>query len=332
VYCTNRADALVAEGVALHDKGLYEDALKKYDAALAIKKEHYLANYEKSYTLLSLKRYEESITLSKYILTNFQDGSDNMSVYINYGNCLDYLGKAGEAIMKYDEGIKKYPDAGLIYFNKAITQYGMKRVGDGIETDKLSIKKNPYHASSHHFMSVAVGKSNKVLSLLASLAFLAIEQEGERAEYHLSNAETMIGMNVKKTGDNSTTITLSLPDEKNKNTADDFHMVELSMSLSVALNQDKKYEKETPVERMERNLGMVFSSLGVGQKDGKGFGWTYYAPFFTELNHQKYVNTFCHIIYTSSGDEKNNKWLTENAGKVDEFKQWFKNYTWNKEG
>ena len=104
------ADLLVKEGVTLFDNGRYEEALGKYNAALAIDKDHYLANYEKAYTLISLKRYEESLTLSKYILTNFPDGSDNMAVYVNYGTCLDYLGKADEAIAKYDEGIRKYPD------------------------------------------------------------------------------------------------------------------------------------------------------------------------------------------------------------------------------
>src|SRR5439155_24387023 len=110
-----------------------------------------------------------------------------------------------------------------------------------------------------------------------------------------------------------------------------FHMAEVSMSLSAALSTDKKYKNETPVEKMERNLEMVFSSLSLGQKDGKGFGWTYYAPFFVELNHKKYLNTFCHLIYSSSDDPQNKKWLGDNSSKVTEFNDWFKSYAWNKQ-
>ncbi|HEY6503844.1 MAG TPA: tetratricopeptide repeat protein [Chitinophagaceae bacterium] len=326
------ADALVKEGVALHDKGLYDEAIKKYDAAIAIDKDHYLAYYEKSYSLMMAKKYEDCIGLSKYILTTFKDGPENKSVYINYGTCYDYLGKPKESLEIYDEGIKKYPDVGLLYFNKAVTLYGTQNIPAAIETIKLSIRKSPYHASSHHFMSVAVGNSNKVYSLLASLTFLAIDQESERAKYHLSNAETVIGSNVKKTGEKSTTITLVMPDEKNKNAEDQFRMVEMAMSLSSALNSDDKYKNETRVERMERNLEMVFSQLKGNIKDGKGFGWSYYATFFADLYSKKYQNIFSHMIYSSANDAANEKWLEDNKDKVTEFKEWFKSYNWNNKG
>ena len=46
---------LVKEGVALNDQGDYEGAIKKYDEALAIDKDDYIANYEKSFTCLYAK-------------------------------------------------------------------------------------------------------------------------------------------------------------------------------------------------------------------------------------------------------------------------------------
>jgi hypothetical protein len=322
-------DIIVKEGVTLHDQGFYDAAIRKYDSALALDKNHYLANYEKSYTLLVLKKYDECIVLSKYILENFKNGPDNMAVYVNYGSCLDWSGKSEAAIAIYNEGITKYPAEGLLYFNKAITLYGASKIEEAMEADKLAIINNPYHSSAHLLLGVALGSSNKVYGLLAILTFLAIEQEGDRAKQHLEYAEKLIGLNVKKTGEKNTSITLSLPD-KDKNAPDDFHMVEVSMSLSAALGEDEKYKNETRVERMKRNLEMVFSSLSVGQKEGKGFGWTFYAPFFVELNHKKYLETFCHIIYTSADDKENNKWLENNQAKVKEFNDWFRSYGWNK--
>jgi len=188
---------------------------------------------------------------------------------------------------------------------------------------------NPYHASSHHLLSIAV-YNNNVYSLLASLMFLMIEPTGKRGEYHLQNAETLIGLNVKKTGEKSTTITMAMPDEKKKKSEDDFRSVEVAMSLSAALNHDEKNKDETPVERMKRNLEMVFSMLSVRSKDGKGFGWTYYGSFFAELNKENFLDTFCHKIYASTADVENNKWLESNTDKLKELNDWFKSYDWNK--
>ncbi|MDP4263573.1 MAG: tetratricopeptide repeat protein [Bacteroidota bacterium] len=322
-------DSFMQEAAALRSKGLYEEAIRKYDSLLVIDKNDYSANYEKSYTFWIMKKYDECIRLSKFILENYKEGSANYAVYIQYGSCLDLTGKPGEALAIYDEGIKKYPATGLLYFNKAITLYGVNRIAEAIETDKLSIMKNPYHASSHHLLSTALGTSNKVYGLLASLTFLAIEPEGERAQYHLANAETLIGLNVKKTGEKTTSITLSFPKEENKDAPDDFHTVEVGMSLSAALNESDKNKKETPVERMYRNLEMVFSSLSTHLGEGKGFGWTYYAAFFSDLYHKEYLNTFCHIIYSSANNAENNKWLENNQAKVNEFNDWFKTYAWN---
>src|SRR5215217_2206656 len=112
-FAQQTPQSLVKEGTALNDKGLYDEAIAKYDAALAQDKNYYLAYYEKAYTLMMQKKYDESIELSKFILSNFKDGSENGSVYINYGTCLDYQGKPEKAIAAYNDGIKAYPKLAL---------------------------------------------------------------------------------------------------------------------------------------------------------------------------------------------------------------------------
>ena len=107
IFSQQDLDALVKEGVTLHDSGQYEEALSKYNAVLAVDKNHYLANYEKSYTLMALRKYEECIEISKFLLKSFPDGNSNAAVYINYGTCFDLLGKAKQAVSIYNDGIKK---------------------------------------------------------------------------------------------------------------------------------------------------------------------------------------------------------------------------------
>lgn len=71
-YCQD-GETLVKEGVKLHDSGKYEEAINKFDAAIALNKNNYRAYYEKSYSLLAANKLKESSEVSKYILKNFKD-------------------------------------------------------------------------------------------------------------------------------------------------------------------------------------------------------------------------------------------------------------------
>ncbi len=76
---------LIEEGVALHDKQDFEGAIKKYDEVLAIDKNNYLAQYEKSLTLMYMKRYDECIALCKWLLEKDPKNELTPSVYVSYG-------------------------------------------------------------------------------------------------------------------------------------------------------------------------------------------------------------------------------------------------------
>jgi hypothetical protein len=81
------------------------------------------------------------------------------------------------------------------------------------------------------------------------------------------------------------------------------------------MNHSDENKNETRIDRMKRNLESIFAMLSETKKE-KGFGWEYYAPFFTDLKKKGYLDVYCHIIYFSVGDGINNKWLEDNTTKV----------------
>lgn len=316
--------ALIEEGIALHDEGKFDEAIKKYDEAIAINPNRYLAYYEKIFSQIKAGKYEDCIELSKTTLKKFPDSTLNGGIYINYGTAYDMLKMPDHAIKIYDEGIKKYPKEGLLYFNKAITLYGMGKMKEAMEIAEKSVKTNPLHASSHNMIS-KLAEKNRVYSMLASLCLLAIEPTGQRAKAHLALVEAAINANVEKKDDKTINITMFMPDDKGKKEDNNFRTVEVMMGLTAAASHTDEHKNETRIERMKRNLESIFAMLSESKKE-KGFGWVFYAPFFHDLKDKGYLDTYTHLIYASSDDGDNEIWLENNEVKLKEFTQWLKNY------
>lgn len=318
---------LVKDGIKLHDEGKYKEAISKYDEAIALDPGMYLAYYEKAFSLMSDEQYEECIKICKASLKKFPDGEENAGIYISYGTSYDMMKKPEKAIEIYEEGIKKFPRSALLHYNKAITLYNLGKAGEAEKSIEQSIINNPNHASSHQMLSVLHEKSNRMYSLLASLYFMGIEPTGKRAEGRLTITEDLMGVNVKKEEGKGLTLTISLPEDKKA--PNQFQNLEILLAVGVSLGQEELFKNETKPEKMNRLVSVIISFLSDEEKKGTGLGWDFYAPFFRQLKEKDYVETYCHTIYMTAGDEANDKWMGDHRDKVEEYWKWVNNY-WKK--
>src|SRR6478609_4238910 len=78
------AEKKVDEGVGHHDKGEYDLAIIKYNEALVIDKDNLLALAEKALTLISLKKFEESIDCCKLAIARHPGDNGLRNVYVTY--------------------------------------------------------------------------------------------------------------------------------------------------------------------------------------------------------------------------------------------------------
>lgn len=319
---------LIEEGVALHDKQDFEGAIKKYDEALAIDKNNYLAQYEKSLTLMYVKRYDECIALCKWLLEKDPKNELTPSVYVTYGSVTDDKGDAKGAVKVFDKGIKQFPNNYLLYYNKGLTLNSMGETEAALETLQKGVQCKPLHASAHNAMAAIALQQNKIKALLPTIVFLAIEPEGSRAAANLKRMDAILNSNVQKKDDKNVVISLSpaVLDSKDKmNEA--YRSVELMMSLASAMDYDEKHKDETPSARLNRKLDLVIASLGRADKE-KDFFVAFYGPFLSEMKSKGLLETYCHLAYASATDETNHQWLKEHTPDVDMFYQWLRIYQW----
>lgn len=310
---------LIKEGVALHEKGDYEAAIAKFDRALILAPNDFNANYEKSASLLFARQYNESILLSKWLIENYQNKPDLRGVYINLGNAYDDQGIADSALMMYNEGIKKFPEFHLLYFNKALTYARQKNWDTAYALFHQSLERAPSHASSLYYAALLEEKENKVAAIIGSLVFLAIEPEGKRAK---SIYEYLFSI-FHSYGKNTNAALLTDTSGKRKN---NFSLVESKLASPLAELFTDSANLKTDVEKLalviERMSETVFSS----QKKGTGIFWETYVPFFNEMKQQNLVETFAHIASITSGNEENIQWINQNQEKLKTFYQWMQKF------
>lgn len=328
------ADNLVSEGVALHDKGEYKKALAKYEEALGFDKENLLALAEKAYTLTAIGRHEEAVASAQKAIAAHPGDEGLKTVYITCGNAYDAMKKADKALEMYDAGLRQFPDFYLLHFNKGVTQAIAGKYEPAVFSFQQAIANNPKHVGSHNGLArMLYAQTENIPAILAFSRFLVIEPEGNRAKENLGFLQNLLGGDVKKTGQNQFAITMPSADSsaEGKPKVNNFDGIALTLSMAAILDGDKKFKKETPVERMTRKLGLICSMMKETKSANTGFYWTYYAPYFIEMKDKDLVETFAYIAHASTEKPEVLKWLKKHQSEVDAFYKWSEAYTWQKE-
>jgi tetratricopeptide (TPR) repeat protein len=331
---SQEAEKLITEGVELNDKGDFAGAIAMYDKAFELDSNNFYAYSEKAYTLIGLEKYSESIENCQKAIALYPNQKGLDMVYITYGNALDLLKKPDESIKIYNEGIRLFPKFHMLFYNKAITLAGLEKTEEAIVNLHKSMSLNPKHAGSQNAIAqLEYQNSHKIPALLAYSRFLIIEPQGQRAEANLKALQSIMSSYAKETGEKSVTIKIDAESMKTKDAdgtviPNNFSSVEVAFGLSTALDFDKKYKKQTLVEKFIRNFEFLAGGLSVGQNDNTGFYWAFYAPYFIEMKEKGFMNTFGYLAHAESGDKDVIKWLEKHEIDIDKFYEWSSAFVW----
>lgn len=324
------AEKLVQEGIQLHDKGDYDGAIKKYDAALILDEANLLALAEKALSLLTTKKFDESVKVCKTAIRNHPGEAQLNTVYLTYGNALDELKQTDKALSIYDEGIKKFPTFYQLYFNKAITLERVQKHDESLACLQKSASLKPNHPGSHNLIGrIQFDNNQRIPSLMALCRFMTLEPLTDRAKENLKSIQILMKGNVEKTGDKSITInvdpaTLAKPKENS------FSTQELILSADAALDNDQKNVNKTAVEQFIRKFDHICASLKESKAINSGFYWDYYAPYFIDMKDKQMIETFTYVSFASADMKDVSTWLNSHTTEIQKFFDWSKAYVWNK--
>ncbi len=311
----NPLDSLIKEGIALHDAGDYDAAIKKYKEALNYDEKSSLAYYELGLTSYTKGDYKKSAKYADKVL-KIDDGYLREAFTLK-GSALDNLGKTKAAIKTYEKAIEAFPKDHLLYFNLALTRYNAGLADEAEQDLKKGLQVNPSHSTSNYLLGIIkMEQGRRVESLLAFHFFLLLEPNTAKSKEALARVSSLMNEGVTKKDEKNIEINLAALGEE-----DDFSTANLMLSLLSASNMTEENENKSKEQLFYENTESLFSVLNE-QKEGKtGLWWDFYVNFYGALLDAGHLETYCYFIRQQNG-EAEQKWIAENNEKVEQFFQW----------
>jgi tetratricopeptide (TPR) repeat protein len=322
---TAQQKALIAEGIALHDKGDYAGAISRYEQVLQENPNSIGALYEESFSYYTSKDYKKCLEKS-YQAAQYK--SDLLpAIYVQIGSALDELGDSKKAVETYKTGLKLFPTDYLLHFNLAVTY---NRLGDVLEA-RTSLKKaagfNPDHAGSQLLLSVLFDRGGyRTPSLLAACRFLILEPATSRSDTALALVRKAMQAGVSQ-GNDAKTINIFI-DTAAKKDEGDFTTIDLIVSMTKAAEKSERNQGKSAMQLMVGSFETLFAVMGEQKGDSSKFTWKYYVPYFVDMKKQGHVEAFAYYANRRSGDQDVSAWLLRNQDKVHSFLAWSRAYAW----
>lgn len=329
---TPAQEALIKQGIVLHDAKKYDEAIALYQKVLDENSDCVLALYEMALSYYHKKDYVKTIETSMKGMN--YDSKDLSLFYTVVGSVWDDQGNPKKAVELYNEGIKNLEKekgyehhVSSLYYNLGITYFRQKDGAKAKQAFKKAIEYNYSYNSPHYVLSETFAATRyKVPSLLAAARFLSVETPSPRTKRASEIFRDVVTGGAKKGKDNE--IIISLDFDEPKDEGDFSGLSALLGILSVGSDISEENKNLTEEEKFVEKVDSFISFLASDAKKAKSsFVGKNYVPFMLEIKQRNYVKPFAYMVLMNAGNTTAANWVLEkNSKSVVEFMNWAKSY------
>lgn len=309
-------ELLIKKGVKLHDKGFYEDAIQKYEAALEIEPHNTLAHYEVSYSYMLLEKWDQALLHSRQVIR--EKGEYWMEAVMVAGAAYDHLGEGKKAIKLYEKALKRDPDNYLMNYNLAISYFNKEDYEEAEAAVQKAILSNRRHMSSHLLLAnIMMQQGERLKSALPLYYFLLYEQDSDRSSTAWEQLQ-VIWLNAAVKSRTGIQINIH-PDALHSGLgAGEMAMGAIASSFMM---DEKKKSLEEPYQLVEKT-NKLFRVLNETKSEQLGFWELVYLDLFNALEQQGHVNSFTYYISNCKYKAEVLTWITDNGSEFQKFMNW----------
>ncbi len=168
------------EGIRLMDMGMTAAAIDLLEEAqkLDAKSIHYpyeiaLANYIDG-------KYDKSIAILSKLLKH---KDIHAQIYQMLGNSYSMKGERGKAIKAYDDGLKKFPNSGILHLERGNMEMFIDELNKALGYYEKGIEADPAFPSNYYWAAkLLCGSSRKVWGVIYGELFMNLERGSKRTE------------------------------------------------------------------------------------------------------------------------------------------------------
>lgn len=308
LYAQPSSDKLIRQGVALHDKGKYKEAITCYENALKVNSSSMSAVYEMSLSYLHLKDYKKAIEHSTKVITaNFKPLL--MDAYIVKGTALAKQDKIDEGISLLKEALVKCGDEYLLHFNLGLSYFNKKDNQMAVYHLQKAIEIDATHASSFLLYAYALNDLGQwVQSFYSFHFFLLLEPNTERSRDAFGEMHDIITAKLEVGSDK-----LGLENDIDRKKIYD----QLQEKKTGATDNVSQYNYFVEASKL------IFFNVGQLQNESQtGLLWFFFVPTYEEILGSGHFETYCRYVSVAYYPESL-EWWEKNKTQVDDFIEWF---------
>lgn len=314
--------------MALVHDGQYEAALERFDRLVKEYPESYVVQYERMCALYRLQRYDETVKAAKVLI---KQKNATGAVYQVYGNALDDAGKKDEAIKIYNEGVKLFPETGILYLELGVIDLRENNYVGAITEFEKGIVADPGFASNYYRAAqilFASGGNNKVWALVygESAALLALTNQNRMKEM-AGDIRDLWKESVEVVGDSVKVSLMKNKEFKISINGDNAQLAfpnvfEGCASLAVLQNEGMMNPFTASLEQLiALRKGLVENYYKV--TDNLFGNSMYLLPYHKSIIDAGHWEAYNYFLFGSVFPEELNKWIDDNEEKLYAFAAWY---------
>jgi uncharacterized protein len=298
---------IINRGIALHDEGKYEEALKNYRLVHENDSNYFRMLAEKALCYLMMGKNDSAIYIAGKGLAIPNKNHQHMSRTL--GSAWFNAGEPEKAIEIYSEAIERYPYSHVLHFNQAVTYLSVENFPRAVKSLQDALRCNPYHASSHMHLGLIMARQGQFTKAFLSLVtFLAIEPNSGRSNEILVFVENLA----------SNYLDISMghaiePFSCNEIFLETDHLIRSKVVLT------DRYEPAISFDaNLVKQIQMIMEMQPFHIADDN-FWVQLYFPFFQSIKDGKHLAALLNTMLTSTGNPSVEKYLSKKGKDLQAF-------------
>ena len=181
----NQVSSLIAQGLALHQQGYFNEAKFIYEKVLTIQVNNFTALQLLGVLFAQTKQFTKAVS---FLTKALQINPDHAACYSNRGIALKELKNLDEALANYDKAISIEPDYADAYYNRGNTLKELQRLDTALANYDSAISIKPDYADAYSNRGNALQELQRLDEALASYdKAISIKPDYAEAYYNRGN-------------------------------------------------------------------------------------------------------------------------------------------------